>query len=315
MGRKGVLIRNYDSEGNLISMECGKCHYIKDVSEFHKDRSKKYGVKSTCKECDKELKAKYYKQNIDKFKEHNSEWYKQNINKIKEYRKQNGDKIKEKQKEYYKQNINKRKEYLKQNSEKIKEQKSEWYKKNVDKIKEQQAKYRKQNINKRKEYYNQKSDKFKEYRFKYYKQNYDKIKKQNSEYYKQKSEQSLEEIKAYIEQNSEIFNYNPNKEIYGIIYLVYNNKSQRYYVGQTINGFDIRYKSGWLYEHSHKATVKGDLELYGEDSFEYTKIFKVANNQKELDKLEAYYIEYFNSYENGYNETRGNIFTERCNIN
>ena len=274
MGRKGVLIRNYDSEGNLISMECGKCHYIKDVSEFHKDRSKKYGVKSTCKECDKELKAKYYKQNIDKFKEHNSEWYKQNINKIKEYRKQNGDKIKEKQKEYYKQNINKRKEYYKQNS-----------------------------------------DKFKEYRFEYYKQNYDKIKKQNSEYYKQKSEQSLEEIKAYIEQNSEIFNYNPNKEIYGIIYLVYNNKSQRYYVGQTINGFDIRYKSGWLYEHSHKATVKGDLELYGEDSFEYTKIFKVANNQKELDKLEAYYIEYFNSYENGYNETRGNIFTERCNIN
>ena len=274
MERKGVLIRNYDSEGNLISMECGKCHYIKDVSEFHKDRSKKYGVKSTCKECDKELKAKYYKQNIDKFKEHNSEWYKQNINKIKEYRKQNGDKIKEKQKEYYKQNINKRKEYYKQNS-----------------------------------------DKFKEYKFEYYKQNYDKIKKQNSEYYKQKSEQSLEEIKAYIEQNSEIFNYNPNKEIYGIIYLVYNNKSQRYYVGQTINWFDIRYKSGWLYEHSHKATVKGDLELYGEDSFEYTKIFKVANNQKELDKLEAYYIEYFNSYENGYNETRGNIFTERCNIN
>ena len=39
------------------------------------------------------------------------------------------------------------------------------------------------------------------------------------------------------------------------------------------------------------------------------------NYQKELDKLEAYYIEYFNSYENGYNETRGNIFTERCNIN
>ena len=85
-------------------------------------------------------------------------------------------------------------------------------------------------------YTNTNIDKFKEYKFEYYKQNYDKIKKQNSEYYKQKSEQSLEEIKAYIEQNSEIFNYNPNKEIYGIIYLVYNNKSQRYYVGQTING-------------------------------------------------------------------------------
>ena len=57
------------------------------------------------------------------------------------------------------------------------------------------------------------------------------------------------------------------------------------------------------------------LRNYDEDSFEYTKIFKVAHNQEELDKLEAYYIEYFDSYENGYNETRGNIFTERGKLN
>ena len=82
-------------------------------------------------------------------------------------------------------------------------------------------------------------------------------------------------------------------------------------MGQTTIGFDIRYKSGWLYDHGHKNTVKHDMELYGEDSFEYTKLFKVAHSQYELDKLEAYYIDYYDSYEKGYNENRGNIFTNR----
>ena len=49
-----------------------------------------------------------------------------------------------------------------------------------------------------------------------------------------------------------------------------------------------------------------DLERYGEDSFEITKIFKVAHNKEELDDLEVYYINHFDSYYNGYNETRGN---------
>ena len=229
MERKGVLIRNYDSEGNLISIECGKCHKIKNKSEFSKCKSKKDGIGTICKECDNKRCAKYYEQNTDKIREQQKEYYEQNTDKIKEYYEQNADKIREQQKEYY-----------------------------------------------------------------------------NS-----KAEQSLIEIKAYVEKDPEIFNYDSNKEIYGIIYLVYNNKSQRYYVGQTTNSFDIRYQNGWLYYHGYKDTVKEDLEKYGEDSFEYTKIFKVAHNQEELDKLEAYYIKYFNSYENGYNETRGNIFTER----
>ena len=235
MGRKRLL-RNYNSEGNLISMECSKCHEIKEVSEFIKNKSRKDGVGTFCKECMKEYGTEYYKQNADKKKE----YYKQNADKIKEYHKQNADKIKEYDVEYYKQNI----------------------------------------------------DKF-------------------AEYYNSKIKQALAEIKAYVEKEPQRFNYNHSEEIYGVIYLVYNTCSQRYYVGQTTIGFNNRYKNGWLNEHSYKDTVKEDLEKYGEDSFEYTKIFKVAHNQEELDKLEAYYIEYFNSYENGYNETRGNIFTER----
>ena len=270
MERKGVLIRNYDSEGNLISIEYGKCHKIKNKSEFSKCKSKKDGIGTICKECDNKRCAKYYEQNTDKIREQQKEYYEQNTDKIKEYYEQNADKIREQQKEYYEQN--------------------------TDKIREQHKEYRKQNVDKIKEYYEQ---------------NADKIREQQKEYYNSKAEQSLIEIKAYVEKDPEIFNYDSNKEIYGIIYLVYNNKSQRYYVGQTTNSFDIRYQSGWLCYHGYKDTVKEDLEKYGEDSFEYTKIFKVAHNQEELDKLEAYYIKYFDSYENGYNETRGNIFTER----
>ena len=232
MGGKRVL-RNYDNNGNLISLECSVCHEVKAVSEFSKDKSKKDGVCTKCKDCH----AEYYQQNADKIKEQNAE-----------YRNQNA--------EYY-------------------------------------AKY------------------YAEYSAEYYQQNKDKKKEYYAEYYQQKVEQSLAEIEAYVEIDPQRYDYNPNKEIYGIIYLVHNVKSDKYYVGQTINSFDIRYNMGWLYEHSFKDIVKIDLELYGEDSFEYTKIFKVAHNQRDLDKLEAYYIDYFNAYENGYNENRGNIFTER----
>ena len=262
MGRKRLL-RNYDDEGNLISVECGKCHEIKEVSEFSKNKNKKDGVNITCKECVKE----YYKQNVDKIKGQKAEYYKQNTDKIKKYQTK----------------------YNKQNDYKIKEQKIEYYKQNVDKIKEQKAEYRKQNV--------------------------DKIKEYSLEHYNSKVKQALVEIKEYVEKEPQRFNYNHSEEIYGVIYLVYNTCSQRYYVGQTTVGFDNRYGSGWIYAHGYKDMVKEDLEKYGEDSFEYTKIFKVAYNQEELDKLEAYYIEYFDSYENGYNETRGNIFTERGKIN
>ena len=243
MGKKGVL-RNYDSDGNLISLECYKCHEIKAVSEFSKCKSRKDGVRTICKDC------------------------------FKEYCKQNADKIKESRKQRHKQNADKEKEQM-----------AEWYKQNADKIKERNAKYRKQNA--------------------------DKIKEYHAEWYNSKTKQSLAEIKAYVEIDPQKYDYNPNEEIYGIVYLVHNVKSDKYYVGQTTIGFDNRYNKGWLYEHSYKDAVKEDLELYGKDSFEYTKIFKVAHNQQDLDKLEAYYIDYFNSYDNGYNETRGNIFTER----
>ena len=172
--------------------------------------------------------------------------------------------------------------------------------KNRDKINERNRKYRQEN-----------KDKISERMRKYSQENRDKTNERVRKNRAKKTQETLQQIKIEVESDPDKYNYIEGKEIYGIIYLVYNTESDRYYVGQTTIGFDNRYPSGWLYKHGYKNVVKHDLELYGENSFEYIKLFKVAHSQYELDKLEAYYIDYYNSYENGYNETRGNIFTDR----
>lgn len=44
---------------------CIKCNATKVVSEFHKDKTKKFGVKGTCKICAKEISYKYYLKNSE----------------------------------------------------------------------------------------------------------------------------------------------------------------------------------------------------------------------------------------------------------
>ena len=277
MARK-VMQRNYDNEGNLISKECSCCRKIKPVSEFNKCKRELDGLQLKCKECLK----KYRREN----KEHRKAY-------LKIYNEENKDKIKEKRKKYYQKNSDYIKEksnkYYQENKEVKKEYQKGYYKNNFDMIKEKKKQYQKDN-----------ADRIKEYQKEYKK-----------EYYSKNIQEALQQIKIEVESNPEKYNYIENKEIYGIIYLVHNIESDKYYVGQTTVGFDNRYPKGWLAKHSYKNSVKHDLDIYGEDSFEYIKLFKVAHSQYELDKLEAYYIDYYNAYENGYNENRGYIFTDR----
>ena len=274
MGRKQILKRIYNNEGNLISKECSCCHEIKLVSEFNKCKSRTDKLQTKCKECSKKRHQEYYQDNKDKIKE-----------KSKKYNQENKERIKEKKRKYYQENIEKIREYKQENKETKKEYDKKRYQENLDYFKENNKKYRQEN-----------PDYFKEY---------------NKEYYDKNTQEALQQIKTEVESNPDKYNYIIDKEIFGIIYLVHNVKTNRYYVGQTTIGFDNRYPSGWLYEHSKKDTVKHDLQLYGKESFKFTKLFKVAHSQYELDKLEAYYIDYYDSYENGYNENRGNIFTDR----
>jgi hypothetical protein len=154
--------------------ECSKCHQIKKVSEFSKDKKYKDGLQCKCKECDAEWrknnkekiterKAEYYENNKEKFAKRGAEWrknnkekiieyYKNNKEKIIEYRKNNKEKIAKRKAEYYKNNKEKIAEYYKNNAEKLKqysiknaEKQKKWRKENPEKTKL----WREKNKNKR----------------------------------------------------------------------------------------------------------------------------------------------------------------------
>ena len=111
------------------------------------------------------------------------------------------------------------------------------------------------------------------------------------------------------------------KEHYGIIYKIENIITHEIYIGQTSNpkGFDGRYSfSGKDIERvyaylngnkdrneRHNQHLRRSIEKYGFDSFDVDKIFDVAETQEELNEKEIYYIEKFDCFNQGYNQTYG----------
>lgn len=111
------------------------------------------------------------------------------------------------------------------------------------------------------------------------------------------------------------------KEYYGIIYKIENVITHEIYIGQTSNpkGFDGRYSfSGKGIERvyaylkgnndrneRHNQHLRRSIEKYGFDSFEINKVFDVASTLEELNEKETYYIEKFDCFYNGYNQTYG----------
>ena len=97
--------------------------------------------------------------------------------------------------------------------------------------------------------------------------------------------------------------------IYGYIYKFENIKTKRVYIGQTITLLKYRYGidviKKWIEERKHYENQKFTEELIEED-FIVTETLDVAFCQYHLDKLEAYYINKYNSCENGYNNEYGN---------
>lgn len=93
--------------------------------------------------------------------------------------------------------------------------------------------------------------------------------------------------------------------IYGYIYKITNLVNNKIYIGQTTVGFDQRYKG--TIRNTHNGHLKRAIEKYGEENFLVEKEFAIAHSQQELDELEAYYIDKFNSCNSscGYNKTTG----------
>ena len=101
--------------------------------------------------------------------------------------------------------------------------------------------------------------------------------------------------------------------VYGTIYKITNTKTGHIYIGQTITSLKHRYNNdiikGWIKERKEKQSQKFLNELIEED-FIVTELFDVACCQYHLDKLEAYWINYYDSYNNGYNNNAGLHITD-----
>ena len=111
------------------------------------------------------------------------------------------------------------------------------------------------------------------------------------------------------------------KEYYGIIYKIENMITHEIYIGQTSNpkGFDGRYyfsgkdiervyaylKGNKERNERHNQHLRRSIEKYGFDAFEVDKIFDVAYTLDELNEKEIYYIEKFDCFKHGYNQTYG----------
>ena len=113
---------------------CPKCNDFKDFSKFYKDKSRKLGITSLCKECLlKKAKEDEYKK---KRKEYNRKTYLINREKICEekrlYYQRNKEKIKERHKKYY--NKNKVKILAKKRAKKIENFKPELSKQESSKL-------------------------------------------------------------------------------------------------------------------------------------------------------------------------------------
>lgn len=96
--------------------------------------------------------------------------------------------------------------------------------------------------------------------------------------------------------------------MYGIIYRATNKINGKVYIGQTVRSLAER-----IYYHYYRAD--NELEItkthfinairkYGKDNFEWEEIDS-AENQAELNEKEQYWIEFYNSVENGYNIQAG----------
>jgi hypothetical protein len=91
---------------------CSKCKLEKDVCEFHKHPTSKYGVRGVCKQCrllEKEKNKLYREKNNETIKIKNKLWLENNPNYMKEYHKnyniKNRDKINQKVKKWREKNL------------------------------------------------------------------------------------------------------------------------------------------------------------------------------------------------------------------
>lgn len=94
-----------------------------------------------------------------------------------------------------------------------------------------------------------------------------------------------------------------------IIYRAYNNISEKSYIGQTIKGLECRKYQHFYYARRAKelGTTQSHfyraLNKYQQEDWEWSVVEEC--DESELDERERYFIDKFDSFNNGYNSTDG----------
>lgn len=96
----------------------------------------------------------------------------------------------------------------------------------------------------------------------------------------------------------------------GLIYKIINNKNQKIYIGKTSISLQVRWKQHIYNSFNHKKpkdeydyALHRAIRKYGEDNFKI-ELVEICEDEI-LNEREKYWISFFDSYNNGYNETLG----------
>lgn len=301
----------------IVYKQCTGCKEIKSVVEFDKQK-KSDGYRERCKTCRKLEGKEYNERNAEKVKERHRIYYQSHKEEAKEYKKkykeENREKILQKSKEYREMNKEKIKQYRDSRKDILKEYNKEYRKNNIERLREYEKEYHIKNRERKAEYDRQyrsdNSDKISEYQKKYREEHKEELKESRRKYCSEKrkidKEENLKYITSILEQINPKFKQ-LNLPIYGIIYKITNKLNDRCYIGQTIQPLKERYRKGiikgWIEERVNCDNQKFKEDLI-EENFTFD-IIDVATSRWHLDKLEAHYINKYNSYENGYNNNTG----------
>ena len=269
---------SYWKDGVMVGRKCTKCGKDKKLEEFE-FRDKKNGVyRAECRECGRQLK----KQHREKNKEHYKE-------KRKQYYENNKEQIKIRQKHYGRQ-------YRENNKEKISKYKKQWYENNPE--------YNKQWYETNKEYAKEYNKQYKEKHREFYKE-------YSKQYYENNKNNNLVRI------TNMLYQVNPllkklNIKAYGCIYKI-TGINNHVYIGQTTHPLKERYRlgiiKGWIKERKKKVNQKFLEELEDENNFTI-EIIDYGVCEYHLNALEVYYIDKYDSYNNGYNNQAGKYGTD-----
>lgn len=162
--------------------KCTRCHekFPATNEYFRTSRDGKYGLRSTCKQCQIEYNREYVKKNTEQVARKRREFYLKNRDRIlteqKEYNKRNAEKIRRRKREYYRKHstesrerhqkyylehrsqiLEKAHEYAQRNAEKLSQRRKEYYQRNKERLnKASQRRYfenRPKMLQQRRDYY------------------------------------------------------------------------------------------------------------------------------------------------------------------